>query len=439
MPHPLISWLAGCIAVVGVVVHFVSLYRSMNREDAPPGPTQYPYLGRIHDLPIQYMWIKLKEWGDRYGGEYGFYRTEMLGCKVLVITDEKVAEDLLVKRAKFNSDRPLIRSLFDNKGSFKYLPLMGKTCVCPHFPPTPTPPPRSLTQPATWARQRRLTHAYITEASNAKYHDVLYLESKRWLARLVAHPDDFQASLEDMASKVMCTLTWDDPSLSEYCTTSAWGLLRQMSPAGPITNVLTPLWHLPLLLNPWKRAEQKRHDEQQGWWLDRYRETRQRNSRGEQRWCWTKQFIDKMAHKSCFSGGDEEASSVLGMMALVGVFTVAGPLSYWLVAMVNHPRWQAKVQEEVDRECGGRLPTLDDAPRLPVLRACIKETMRWRPNVPTGEPLLPLTSWCEQKLTGATQGLPTRAKPMTTTRASSSKRGRGYSPWTGMSQLAFQR
>lgn len=201
-----------------------------------------------------------------------------------------------------------------------------------------------------------------------------------------------------MASKVMCTLTWDDPSLSEYCTTSAWGLLRQMSPAGPITNVLTPLWHLPLLLNPWKRAEQKRHDEQQGWWLDRYRETRCRNSRGEQRWCWTKQFIDKMAHKSCFAGGDEEASSVLGMMALVGVFTVAGPLSYWLVAMVNHPGWQAKVQEEVDRECAGRLPTLDDAPRLPVLRACIKETMRWRPNVPTGEPRLPslgLTVWTE--------------------------------------------
>ncbi|KAK0742684.1 cytochrome P450 [Schizothecium vesticola] len=187
-----------------------------------------------------------------------------------------------------------------------------------------------------------------------------------------------------MASKVMCTLTWDDPSLSEYVTTSAWGLLRQMSPAGPITNVLTPLWHLPLPLNPWKRAEQKRHDEQQGWWLKRYRETRHRNSHGEQRWCWTKQFLDKMADKSCFAGGDEEASSVLGMMALVGVFTVAGPLSYWLVAMVHHPRWQLAVQEEVDSECGGRLPMLEDAPRLPVLRACIKETMRWRPNVPTG-------------------------------------------------------
>jgi hypothetical protein len=137
MPHPLIVWLVGWMAVIGVVVHFVSLYREMNKADAPPGPTQFPYLGRIHDLPIQYMWIKLKEWGDRYGGAHGFYRTEMLGCKVLVITDEKVAEDLLVKRAKFNSDRPLIRSLFDNKGSYKYLPLMGKTCERPKTLPFP--------------------------------------------------------------------------------------------------------------------------------------------------------------------------------------------------------------------------------------------------------------------------------------------------------------
>ncbi|KAK1828026.1 cytochrome P450 [Podospora conica] len=364
MPQPWIVWLAGLVAGLGAVLHLVGLFRRLNGPDVPPGPTQLPYLGRIHDLPIQYMWIKLKEWGDRYGGAHGFYRTQMLNCKVLVITDEAVAEDLLVKRAKYNSDRPLIRSLFDNKNSYKYLPLMGKN--------------------PTWARQRKLTHAYITEASNAQYHGVLYLESKRWLARLLANPDDFQASLEDMASKVMCTLCWDDPSVSEYCTTSAWGLLRQMSPGGPITNVITPLWHLPTPINPWKRAEHRRHDEQQAWWIERYREARRRTAAGELRGCWTRKFLEGMAEKGCFSGGEEEAASVLGMMALVGVFTVAGPLSYWLVAMVHHPRWQGAVQREVDAVCGGRLPTLEDAPRLPVLRACIKETMRWRPNVPTG-------------------------------------------------------
>jgi hypothetical protein len=53
----------------------------------------------------------------------------MLGAKFIIISDEKIAEDLLVKRAKIYSDRPQIRSLFDAKstyGSMEYLPLMGR-------------------------------------------------------------------------------------------------------------------------------------------------------------------------------------------------------------------------------------------------------------------------------------------------------------------------
>ncbi|KAK4443471.1 putative cytochrome P450 E-class, group I [Podospora aff. communis PSN243] len=361
----LTALLLGGVVLVVAALHFFKVYSEINDPSGLPGPKQIPYLGRIHDLPIEYMWLKFKEWGDRYATG-GLYRTEMLGHKFIIITNERVAEDLLVKRAKFNSDRPQIRSLFDSKsehGSMEYLPLMGRNQY--------------------WSRQRRLTHAYITEATNARYHGVMYFEAKRWIARLIADPDNFQFSLEDMAAKVMCQLTWDDPSLSTYCTKSAWGLLRQMSPAGPITNVLTPLWHLPWILNPWKRAERKRHDEQQAWWMSQFLRCREKMAKGEMRPCWTRQFQEKTALKTTISG-DYEASSLLGMLALVGIFTVAGPLSYWLVSMVHHPEWQAAVQREIDEVCEGRLPTLDDAPNLPILRACIKETMRWRPNVPTG-------------------------------------------------------
>lgn len=208
-------------------------------------------------------------------------------------------------------------------------------------------------------------------------------EAKRWLYRLATNPDDFAFSLEDMASKVMCQLTWDDPSpaVSEYCTKSAWGLLTQMSPAGPITNILTPLWHLPFNINPWKIAERKRHDEQQRWWMERLLTTRALQNKKLARHCFTRTYLESAG---AGLSGDYEASSVIGMMALVGIFTVAGPLYYFLLAMVHHPEWQTKIQKELDEQLDGRMPEVSDAPKLPILRACIKETMRWKPNVPTG-------------------------------------------------------
>lgn len=117
-------------ALVGFVIFKAyQSYKEKNDPRYPIGPRQVPFIGRIHDLPIQLMWLKFKEWADIYSGDKGYYMTDMLGAKFLVVSEEKVIEDLLVKKAKHNSDRPVIRSLFDSKsshGSMEYLPLMGR-------------------------------------------------------------------------------------------------------------------------------------------------------------------------------------------------------------------------------------------------------------------------------------------------------------------------
>ncbi|RDW67918.1 hypothetical protein BP6252_09314 [Coleophoma cylindrospora] len=339
--------------------------RSTGKHEVLPGPRQIPVLGRIHDLPRQHTWLKFKEWAGIYGP---IYSTSMLGAKFLILSDEKIVEDILVKRARIYSDRPPIRSLFDSKstyGSMEYLPLMGKNKY--------------------WSRQRRWVHASLNSATDAQYHGVIDFEVKRWIFRLIGEPDNFSRSLEDMASKIICTLTWDDHSVSEQNRESAWKLLNQFSPSGPITNVVTPLWDLPLWANPWKRSEIKRHDEQKAFWMERFLTTREKFEKGIQRPCWTTQYI-KNAKTSQLSG-DSEAASCIGMLAIIGVFTISSPLHYFLMAMVHHQEWLTKCQREIDEACNGSMPTFRDAPNLPILRACINETMRWRPAGPLEKPV----------------------------------------------------
>ena len=55
--------------------------------------------------------------------------------------------------------------------------------------------------------------------------------------------------------------------------------------------------------------------------------------------------------------------------------------------MIAFPEVQRRAQAEIDSVVGrDRLPTFADAPRLPYVRAIIKEILRWRPTVPFGVP-----------------------------------------------------
>jgi cytochrome P450 len=61
-------------------------------------------------------------------------------------------------------------------------------------------------------------------------------------------------------------------------------------------------------------------------------------------------------------------------------------LRVFLLAMVLHPKVQAKAQEEIDWVVGPeRLPNFGDRPYLPYVEAVYIETFRWRPVLPTCE------------------------------------------------------
>ena len=79
-----------------------------------------------------------------------------------------------------------------------------------------------------------------------------------------------------------------------------------------------------------------------------------------------------------------EKAYMTGMLALIGSVLESVPLQAWVIAMIHFPEWQKRGQEEVDAVCGDRMPTSDDIQQLPVVRALIRETFRWRTPVPFG-------------------------------------------------------
>ena len=55
--------------------------------------------------------------------------------------------------------------------------------------------------------------------------------------------------------------------------------------------------------------------------------------------------------------------------------------------MVTYPSVQARAQDELDAVVGReRIPTFADLPKLPYIRAMVREALRWRPVDPLGLP-----------------------------------------------------
>ncbi|CAJ2501268.1 Uu.00g041210.m01.CDS01 [Anthostomella pinea] len=334
-----------------------------------PGPKQFPVIGRVHDLDRFCMWKKFKEWADKHGP---IYRTSMLGQQFIIISDEHIAEELLVKRGNIYAGRPQIRALFDHKTSPGYLALMDRQDY--------------------WKEQRKWVHAAMTDFHRHHFYGVIENEVKRYLVVLMLEPEKFHANTREHCGRIMSRLAWDDASQGKENGDSADRTLTQMSVSGPVVNTMTPLWSIPWALNPWKKFERAREDQQRAWWLNSLQVAKQRYLRGELPVdTWSYRYFKGIQAKGNPNleqdhATEEFASCMLGFQNLVGVITICGPLQFFLMAMMLHPEWQRTAQDEIDRVCGNRMPTTADFADLPTVRACLKETLRWRSGVPLGVP-----------------------------------------------------
>lgn len=120
----IILYLAIPSLFISAIQQILRWNKSRSSKPSFPGPQQFPIVGRVHDLPRFSMWKKFKEWADIHGP---IYQTSMGGQTFVIVSDEKIAEELLIKRGHIYSGRPQIRALFNHKQGIGYLALMDRT------------------------------------------------------------------------------------------------------------------------------------------------------------------------------------------------------------------------------------------------------------------------------------------------------------------------
>ncbi len=105
---------------------------------------------------------------------------------------------------------------------------------------------------------------------------------------------------------------------------------------------------------------------------------RERRRLGVQKPCFMTEFLDMGKDKQF---NEEELYFMAGTLLEAGSETTLISLNELAAGAAVFNDWVGRVRSELDAVCGPnaeRLPTFEDMPRLPMVKAVAKETLRWK-------------------------------------------------------------
>jgi hypothetical protein len=113
-----------------VLVAAFQLFHYFFIHDAPPkglkslpGPrSTIPWLGRVHDVDVNAPWFAWRKFTDQYGG---ICASTICGEMHIWVGDAQIAYDLLCKKAKIYSSRPMVPAVPGSDSQGQYLPLLA--------------------------------------------------------------------------------------------------------------------------------------------------------------------------------------------------------------------------------------------------------------------------------------------------------------------------
>ncbi|KAK8051995.1 hypothetical protein PG993_003380 [Apiospora rasikravindrae] len=252
----------------------------------------------------------------------------MLGTSAtVVLSSDRAVKDLLDKRGSIYNSRPDLYIARTVSNNHRALFMHGDR----------------------WRVIHKLFHAILNVRAATAYVPYQDLEAKRLMCGLLDEPDlwidhvrRFTTSLVTQMVYGVRTASIHDPKLRRLYDVIDEFVPTVGSTESALLDFYPILRELPDALLPVKRKAKVQHANERELFLDHWTECKRR--------------IDNKISLPCF--GVDVYNAQKGKTA----------------------------QEELDRVCGGRMPTIDDVPNLPYIRAIVKETFRWMPTAILGVP-----------------------------------------------------
>jgi len=324
-------------------------------------------VGNLLEIPPQHSWLKFREYIQEYGP---IVRLSIAGQEHVIIGKESVANDLLRERGTIYSCRydavAVVRLLSDSL--FMLFIPYGEL----------------------WRRERRFMHHVAMSSVAPAYRPDQTLEAVRVLRDIVRKPEDYQVIFECASVGIGMRLLYGQRLGSGRdweCRTIldiVHELERVGSPGAYLVDIFPSMLRIPDFLAPWKRYLKARQRQDEAFFTEMVDRTKRDMQAGKKARSWARTWLET---KEKWGLSDREAIYMFGSVFEASATSTSSAMMSFVLAMVRNPEWFAKLQAEVDGVAGpDRLPTYDDMPDLPLVRACVKETLRYYPVTGGGFP-----------------------------------------------------
>ncbi|KAH6625117.1 cytochrome P450 [Boeremia exigua] len=328
----------------------------------PPGPPTIPILGNLHLLPKDRPYLQFTKWAREYGPIYSL----ILGTRTyIILSSPEVVKDLLDKRSNIYSSRPDMYVGQDIASG-------GLRIV-------------AMKYGALWRKLHKMIHNILNIRAAVAYVPYQDLENKQMLFDLLNTPNDFEGHLRRYSNSLTTQMVFgfrttdnNDPKLKQlFDGFQKWGELIQI-PSAQLLDLFPILRRLPASLRPNFQHAQQLHKDEMGLYLGHWMKAKRGLQSGSRIPCFCNDVLRVQKQEEI---SDEQAAYLSGSLLEAGSDTTSSILIGLVQALLVHPSVQKTAQEEIDRIVGPhRLPTMEDSPTLPYIRAIVKESIRWMPT-----------------------------------------------------------